>query len=1007
MADNGLGFGAAHGGDGGAPYPSVGGNGSTYNSLYRPTMPGSGGGNGNGVGGAGGSYIEIDAGEYFRMDGLISNQGQDGQSYNGGGGSGGGGLFKTLNYTGFGTFDFSGGAGSGTGGGGAGGRLAFWIRWTSSWNGYYWMYGGEGGSSTPGGAAGTAYTEESSRGPSYMDIRYDVDGIAYEVAQHKRLEIDNIDLDSHLYEDHGEPWIYTSIYEEGHDEYEFDEVLLHKHANAKIDYPPHTNNVTVKMHLFEGDRTGLVLLQSNQHLFVEVVESTSTETYAPCSFHIKQYAEIIGPTTTNLLGTRTVISGIITNVEHLIITENANVIFYGTAQTALIENQQYTYTTDPGNFTFSLFTVERGSVKFAQLIHTLRIEVAELKVKYLGKMIMNDADIIARLFVLESGGVFNADGTGHGSEEGPGAGQNVNGVGSGAGHGGFGGAIGSDGTTAGRPYNTFKNPLGYGSGGGSDGTYAGGAGGGFLDIVVGELIEIDGILGLKGKDCTGGNSGGGSGGSLLVKTFNASGHGVIAIHGGSGCNSGSGGSGGRAAIRCEFSYVFGGIYDNYGGKGSGSYEASRAGASGTTYKEESHRPVEYRIRKFDPNTNSSYQAADHTYLHTDNDYRYSDAFTAFNDDNNTFIELDEMEITGTSKGMSTINNVTMVVHKFIGDRTGTLHILSYQKVYVEVVESESNMTQAPVAYFIYEDAEIILPTEVHLHGVYTYLAGLVTGVNDLYIEDNAIVEFMSTAHTARKENGVYVELMPKGNFSWDTLHVKRGGEAGFLDISDNLHINVSEIQVKYEGGLFMNAGIISCTYAFIESEGVFHLNAKGYPAEEGVSPGITSSQGYGGCYGGQGGGYQADIGCDTWGSVFNPEGFGSGGGNGGGTGGAGGGYLIWHIGHEFELNGLLALQGGDGSGGDAGGGSGGSALVHTTNMTGHGEIDISGGDGVSHGGGGSGGRAAVHCRYKLVFMVSTYLVLSDLTSLCFFVHKTKLNMSLIQPSCYQEYANLM
>lgn len=117
-----------------------------------------------------------------------------------------------------------------------------------------------------------------------------------------------------------------------------------------------------------------------------------------------------------------------------------------------------------------------------------------------------------------------------------------------------------------------------------------------------------------------------------------------------------------------------------------------------------------------------------------------------------------------------------------------------------------------------------------------------------------------------------------------------------------------------------------------------------------------------------------------------------------GTGGQGGGFLCWRVGDLIELDGWIALRGGDGTGTNAGGGSGGSLLIKTYNMTGlhhihifyltmhfqnrfyslhirfliyktgHGIIDVRGGDGSGpYGGGGAGGRIGIHCR----FVVST------------------------------------
>ena len=89
-----YGYGAAHGGHGGAPEPNVGG--IPYDSVYAPTERGSGGGNGDGVGGRGGGYLLWRNGKTLWIDGEITVEGEEGRSGNGGGGSGGGLLIETL-----------------------------------------------------------------------------------------------------------------------------------------------------------------------------------------------------------------------------------------------------------------------------------------------------------------------------------------------------------------------------------------------------------------------------------------------------------------------------------------------------------------------------------------------------------------------------------------------------------------------------------------------------------------------------------------------------------------------------------------------------------------------------------------------------------------------------------------------------------------------------------------------------------------------------------------------
>ena len=78
---------------------------------------------------------------------------------------------------------------------------------------------------------------------------------------------------------------------------------------------------------------------------------------------------------------------------------------------------------------------------------------------------------------------------------------------------------------------------------------------------------------------------------------------------------------------------------------------------------------------------------------------------------------------------------------------------------------------------------------------------------------------------------------------------------------------------------------------------------------------------------------------------------------------SGGGALRWQVGKHLHLDGLISSQGKSGSG-HSGGGSGGSVLVETTNITGHGEINVNGGGSSNHGGAGAGGRIGVHVDFQ-------------------------------------------
>ena len=86
------------------------------------------------------------------------------------------------------------------------------------------------------------------------------------------------------------------------------------------------------------------------------------------------------------------------------------------------------------------------------------------------------------------------------------------------------------------------------------------AGGGALQWLVSKKMHLDGLLSAKGADGLNVNSGGGSGGSVLIETMNLTGHGEVNVNGGNGHgNQGGGGSGGRIGVHVNFQNKFGGL----------------------------------------------------------------------------------------------------------------------------------------------------------------------------------------------------------------------------------------------------------------------------------------------------------------------------------------------------------------------------------------------------------------------------------------------------------------
>ena len=85
-------------------------------------------------------------------------------------------------------------------------------------------------------------------------------------------------------------------------------------------------------------------------------------------------------------------------------------------------------------------------------------------------------------------------------------------------------------------------------------------------ITIGYSLHLDGIIDSEGANGTS-NGGGGSGGSVLIKTILFSGHGKIVADGGSGDGDGGGGAGGRIAVHVAWLREYSGQYTAYGGTG--------------------------------------------------------------------------------------------------------------------------------------------------------------------------------------------------------------------------------------------------------------------------------------------------------------------------------------------------------------------------------------------------------------------------------------------------------
>ncbi|PIK61106.1 hypothetical protein BSL78_01931 [Apostichopus japonicus] len=163
-------------------------------------------------------------------------------------------------------------------------------------------------------------------------------------------------------------------------------------------------------------------------------------------------------------------------------------------------------------------------------------------------------------------------------------------------------------------------------------------------------MRIDGLITTSASDGTGGNAGGGSGGSIFIKTTNFTGYGELNVNGGNGADSSQlAGSG------------FGGVEDHFSACDLDFWEI-----------DEAHVTRYANVRFYTPPAKS---------------------------------------------------NVTVIIHRFLGDKTGLLHLQIDQLLFVEVVESMTNESIAPISYRLDAGSEIVFPARVYLIGIRSEFGG--------------------------------------------------------------------------------------------------------------------------------------------------------------------------------------------------------------------------------------------------------------------------------------------
>ena len=901
----------------GGSYASSGGmgTGTAYGTMYKPVLPGSRGGNG----GAGGSflYIEVDV---FYLDGRLS---ADGGASNTGGGGSGGSIYvlcrKTLH--GLGVITATGGeTQSLMGGAGSGGRIAVYMR-KNMFYGTMQASSGMGRATQSLGGPGSIYTQQGSSADHNL---------------HENLVVDNAV---------GQEFHYLTLDEGSKVNLVLSHVTMYNYA--KLQLVGDGKNRTLRVDKIEGDGTGLLRLQRNQKGTLERISSTEyVSSKLRINLELDDGGEFILSETTFIMGKFPValsLDGILRGVVNMYVAEGRTVKIGSHARIVPFVETPLSRQSD---VTFSLLQLNPGSkIIFVPNVGANMV-IGSLHVKFRAQITadffnISCADMSIEVAAkLSSSAALRPGSTTLDQSAGSSRPITVNG---GAGHGGIGGEAkgvsGSNGLTYGSAY--------YPTMPGSRATPSGGRGGGYVYLVAGGMIINDGKMSAGGE---GNTLGGGSGGSIYVRTLSTEGIGTFSVTGGDGLGDSGAGAGGRLAIYCSAMSRFEGRYLSYGGTASG--RPYQCGGGGTVYLEEKRNWQLYKQ------------------LRISNNNHPWDMYTHIEDTMMPEYEFNELHITGQAYlQLPGERDVRLIVHKVISDGSGLLEARNRQHLTLEYKSNKRTAFTAAVNIKVNEGGEIRLPSTMYIYGngvalrneklASMHLLGRLTGVSHLLVTEGKIMHIGPSSHTAQMLQDAYTFTDNAGVFSMGQLDLKSNA---LLETAPDtpLMCNSGRIDVRYLAGVKAENITFSVGKLNIEAGGMLTVAVSDRPQDtldntlgRGES-GNTPSGGGHACKGGNGG---TTPGGNYYGSLYDPQERGSRGGSTvSGTGGSGGGVIQLTIGVTLFNDGTLRVNGGDGHSGGAGG-SAGSIRITAATFEGHGRLYAAGGSGTA---GGSGGRISVN-----------------------------------------------
>lgn len=485
----GAGASSSIGGSGGG-HGSVGGQsvhkrsgGTYYGTFYKPYQPGNPGGDGSSssTGGKGGGVITIKANSILN-DGSITSNGGDATGSNAGGGSGGS-IFITIGKSlrGSGIISANGGRGHGSGGYGAGGRVSLYILHDRySFIGTLEALGGVSPNPYQSGGPGTVYTQEIRNKLPY-----------------NKLYVDN----------QNQGWEHILTLHEKQSSCDLDEVHMLRNASLRLSVDQQRRQLKIRK-LF-GDKNGLIHIYNNQKVNLE---SQSLVSKPPVNLVVESGGEITFAPKTYLVGQAFVVfilNGTISGVRELYITQKR---YWRIKKGAHSVKQPF------GTFKLSSLRLQSGSTVVMEDDIVMNVFVGFLNIKFHASLSAHHFRITSSFVNIETGGLLSASGDNTARIAAPPKSSSPLPQGAGAGHATAGGR--GKGGAGGQYHGSLFYPTYPGKDGGAGNSGVnGGRAGGFINITSGYLVTLDGTATVAGEHSSpGSGAGGGSGGSILIKT---------------------------------------------------------------------------------------------------------------------------------------------------------------------------------------------------------------------------------------------------------------------------------------------------------------------------------------------------------------------------------------------------------------------------------------------------------------------------------------------------------